>query len=64
MKDYWRAFVLFIGFTSISLAQERLVSGNVSDQNGLPLPGVSVVVVGTSTGTQTDFNGDYTISVN
>ncbi|MGB5509354.1 SusC/RagA family TonB-linked outer membrane protein, partial [Robiginitalea sp.] len=46
---------------SFSFAQERAVSGNVVDQDNVPLPGVSVVVVGTTRGTQTDFDGNYTI---
>lgn len=50
--------MLCVGFT---YAQEKTVSGNVTDQNGLPLPGVNIVVEGTSTGTQTDFDGNYTI---
>lgn len=49
---------------SFSFAQERTISGNVTDQEGLPLPGVSIVVVGTSNGTQTDFDGNYTITAN
>jgi TonB-linked SusC/RagA family outer membrane protein len=49
---------------SFSYAQERAVSGTVVDQNNIPLPGVSVVVVGTTRGTQTDFDGNYTIGVN
>lgn len=40
-----------------------IVSGKVSDKNGLPLPGVSVYVVGNKTGTVTDVNGAYRISV-
>jgi len=47
---------------SFSFAQEKAISGVVTDQNGLPLPGVAVVIVGTSTGTQTDFDGNYSIS--
>ncbi len=47
---------------TFSFAQEKTISGNVSDQNGLPLPGVSIVVVGTSNGTQTDFDGNYAIN--
>jgi len=46
-----------------SYAQEKTVSGKVTDQNGTPLPGVSVLVVGTTTGTQSDFDGLYSISV-
>lgn len=46
----------------VSFAQEKTVSGTVTDQDGLPLPGTSVVVQGTTTGTQTDFDGNYTIN--
>ncbi|MBX9807693.1 MAG: SusC/RagA family TonB-linked outer membrane protein [Flavobacteriaceae bacterium] len=45
----------------ISFAQERVVSGAVSDNAGLPLPGVSVLVKGTKSGIQTDFDGKYSI---
>ena len=47
--------------TQITFAQERAVSGTVSDNAGQPLPGVSVLVKGTKTGTQTDFDGKYSI---
>ncbi|MBT0608216.1 vWA domain-containing protein [Aequorivita echinoideorum] len=42
-------------------AQTVKISGNVTDDTGLPLPGTSVIVKGTSTGTQTDFDGNYEI---
>ncbi|MBT8316249.1 MAG: TonB-dependent receptor plug domain-containing protein, partial [Lutibacter sp.] len=45
----------------ISFAQEKTISGTVSDETG-PLPGVNVIVKGTSNGTQTDFDGKFTIS--
>ncbi|MFB9107939.1 SusC/RagA family TonB-linked outer membrane protein [Flavobacterium gyeonganense] len=45
----------------ITFAQERAVSGTVSDNSGMPLPGVSVLVKGTKAGTQTDFDGKFTI---
>lgn len=51
------AFVVHITF-----AQEKTISGTVTDQDGLPLPGVNIVVEGTTTGTQTDFDGNYSIS--
>ncbi len=44
----------------ISFAQEKTVSGTVSDQSGA-LPGVSVIIKGTTTGTETDFDGKYSI---
>ncbi|MGM0635133.1 MAG: mucoidy inhibitor MuiA family protein [Bacteroidota bacterium] len=39
------------------------VRGRVQDQSGLPLPGVDVSVIGQNRGTQTDFDGKYSISV-
>jgi TonB-linked SusC/RagA family outer membrane protein len=50
--------------TQITFAQERTVSGTVSDNAGLPLPGVSVLVKGSKTGTQTDFDGKFSIKAN
>lgn len=44
----------------ISFAQEKTISGTVTETSGA-LPGVSVVIKGTSTGTETDFDGKYTI---
>ncbi len=50
------AFVL-----QFSFAQEKTISGKVIDENGLPLPGTTVLVKGTSNGTSTDFDGNYSI---
>lgn len=44
----------------VCFAQEKEISGTVSDSSG-GLPGVSVLIKGTTTGTETDFNGKYTI---
>ncbi|XRE44025.1 Outer membrane TonB-dependent transporter, utilization system for glycans and polysaccharides (PUL), SusC family [Tenacibaculum discolor] len=44
----------------ISFAQERTISGTVSDETG-PLPGVTVLKKGTTQGTETDFDGNYSI---
>ena len=44
----------------ISFAQERTISGTVSDDSG-PIPEVTVLKKGTTTYTQTDFDGNYTI---
>ncbi|WP_418511732.1 YfbK domain-containing protein [Corallibacter sp.] len=43
-------------------AQETLITGKVSDENGLPLPGVNILVKGTTIGTQTNFNGFYSLN--
>jgi TonB-linked SusC/RagA family outer membrane protein len=45
----------------ITFAQEKTISGIVSDASGLPLPGTTVLVKGTSSGTSSDFDGKYSI---
>lgn len=49
--------------SSVALAQERTVTGKVTDENGSGMPGVNVILKGTGTGTATDVNGQYTIAV-
>lgn len=57
--------VLFlVGLGVSAIAQERVVTGRVTSQeDGAPIPGVNVVVKGTSVGTATDVNGNYSIRV-
>ncbi|WP_300434133.1 SusC/RagA family TonB-linked outer membrane protein [Christiangramia sp.] len=45
----------------ITFAQGQTITGTVTDENGLPLPGVNVLIKGTSSGTQTNFDGVYSI---
>jgi uncharacterized protein YxeA len=45
-----------------TFAQEKTISGTVTDQNRMPLGGVNILVQGTSNGTQSDFDGNYTIA--
>ncbi|MFV8341161.1 SusC/RagA family TonB-linked outer membrane protein [Flavobacterium sp. XS2P39] len=63
MKLKFNGFLvlLVVLVAQLTFAQERAVSGTVSDNAGLPLPGVSVLVKGTKSGTQTDFDGKYSI---
>ena len=65
MKTKLNGFLtLFLALlVQISFAQERMVSGVVTDNSGLPIPGVNVLIKGTSEGTQTDFDGKYSIKV-
>lgn len=53
---------LMMCVTQFALSQELSVTGTVTDSDGSPLPGTNVVVKGTTNGTQTDFDGNYTIS--
>ncbi len=55
--------ILLLGGVTLSYAQPT-VKGKVVDEFGQPLPGVAVLVSGTTNGTMTDENGDYFISVN
>ncbi|MCH7398107.1 TonB-dependent receptor [Belliella sp. DSM 107340] len=54
-------FLIFSGTTL--LAQQKLIKGVVSDDFGDPLPGATVVVKGTSTGTVTNIDGEFEINV-
>lgn len=45
----------------VAFAQTKTVTGTVTDGSGVPLPGVNVLVQGTTTGTQTDFDGKYSM---
>ncbi|MAG88755.1 MAG: SusC/RagA family TonB-linked outer membrane protein, partial [Flavobacteriaceae bacterium] len=47
----------------LSFAQEKTITGTVVDEDGLPLPGVNVIEKGTNNGVQTDFEGEFSISV-
>ncbi len=54
---------LFLVFmVQLTFAQDKVVTGTVTDDTGLPLPGVNIIIKGTNTGTQTDFDGKYSIS--
>jgi len=60
MKTILKTLVLL--FSVASFAQTT-VKGTVNDASGLPLPGANVIVVGTSTGVVTDFDGNFTLNV-
>jgi TonB-linked SusC/RagA family outer membrane protein len=63
-KINWMLIPFLALCMSFTFAQEKTISGRVTDNYGNPLPGVSVVEVGTTNGTQTDFDGNYTIRIN
>jgi TonB-linked SusC/RagA family outer membrane protein len=57
-----RKIILAPSFLTEDAQQQRSVSGKVTDSSGQPLPGVTVVVKGTNTGTVTNADGDYTLT--
>ena len=61
MKSYL-SFLIVVCISFQMLAQQKIITGIVKDSSG-PLPGVSIIVKGTTNGTQTDFDGKYSIVV-
>ncbi|MDX1470216.1 MAG: carboxypeptidase-like regulatory domain-containing protein, partial [Flavobacteriaceae bacterium] len=60
--------LIFLGHTENVFAfekegQDNTITGTVTDSNGMPLPGVNVIEKGTTNGTQTDFDGNYSLIV-
>lgn len=62
MKKLVRSLFIMLFVATSVMAQERTITGTVtSAEDGFPLPGVSVSVKGTTAGTQTNVNGQYSI---
>ena len=53
---------LFLLSASLVFSQQRNISGSVTDDQGVPLPGATIIVQETNSGTTSDFDGNYTIS--
>jgi iron complex outermembrane receptor protein len=60
MKTIFKIFVLFL---CVNIYAQTTVKGNVSDESGLPLIGANVIVIGTTSGAVTDFDGNYSLKV-
>ena len=61
MKTILPIFLLFLGGISYS---QTTISGTVVDDSGQPIPGANILIVGTTTGTVTDFDGAFTLKAN
>ena len=55
-------FLCTLGLTSVTWAQTT-VTGTVADNDNIPLPGATVIEKGTTNGTTTDFDGNFTINI-
>ncbi len=62
MKRLLFTFLLLLGVLS-AWAQTRLISGKITDEEGETLPGVNVLIKGTSTGTVSDIDGNYSFQI-
>jgi TonB-linked SusC/RagA family outer membrane protein len=56
-------FMLLVSFPGNSYSQGRSISGAVTSEGGEPLPGVNIIIKGTTSGTVSDVNGKYTLNV-
>lgn len=63
MRKFYKLFVLFMLCQAYVFAQNVTVTGKVIDAENQPVPAVTVKVSGSSVGTSTDMNGNYSISV-
>ncbi|WP_029034439.1 SusC/RagA family TonB-linked outer membrane protein [Salinimicrobium terrae] len=59
IKNY--LMILFMFVSTMIWAQTEIITGTVIDDSGMPLPGANVIIKGTSTGTLTDFDGNFSI---
>ena len=64
VRNYYMGIVLMCFSFTTAFSQEKTISGTVTDRAGLPLPGATVLIKGTSQGTSTDFDGNYSINAN
>ena len=62
-RKAWIVAVMVLCFSFPALAQTITVTGTVTDATGEPLIGASVIAKGTSVGAATDFDGNYSLSV-
>jgi TonB-linked SusC/RagA family outer membrane protein len=53
--------LLLVFVVQMTFAQQRTITGTVTDETGLPLPGVNIIKQGTNTGVQSDFDGEFSI---
>ncbi len=65
MKTILNSLLFVLFFVPLIVVGQSTVTGTVTEQSSsLPLPGVNVIIKGTNTGTATDFDGNYQITVN
>lgn len=56
-----RIFLFFLVMWGVGAYSQTVVNGNVADENGQPVPGANVIIVGKAIGTTTDFDGNFVL---
>lgn len=59
----WSVALMAFCFFSFAYSQQRELTGVINDDNGVPLPGVNITIQDSDRGTQTDFDGNFSIMV-
>ncbi|WP_222984958.1 SusC/RagA family TonB-linked outer membrane protein [Flagellimonas meishanensis] len=62
VKKLFGTLVFVLLCMATARSQEKTITGTIIDQAGIPLPGVNILVEGTTNGTQSDFDGNYAIT--
>lgn len=66
MEKFYRklcVLLLMLSASTALIAQQRFISGVVQDEAGAPMPGVNVIIKGTTAGTATDVDGRFTLEI-
>ncbi|TVZ57904.1 iron complex outermembrane receptor protein [Flavobacteriaceae bacterium MAR_2010_105] len=64
MKTFLYYLMLLVFLIPASMFAQTTVTGTVTDETNIPIPGVNIIIKGTSTGASTDFDGNYSIRAN
>jgi TonB-dependent SusC/RagA subfamily outer membrane receptor len=62
-KNFLKIFFILFILSTNQLFSQGQISGNVKDSDGIPLPGATIVEEGTLNGTSTDFDGNFTLTL-
>jgi hypothetical protein len=62
MKILSTLTILCLLYSGVAIGQTQLIKGNVLDENGQPLPGVNVLIKGSTVGTTTDASGNFSLA--
>jgi len=63
LTKFLKVQLLVVFMISPGVFAQQMVSGSITDEEGNPLPGATVIIQGTNNGVTTDFDGNYSISV-
>jgi len=63
MHKFYLLFFVLLLFGNVLKAQNRTISGTVTDEKSEPLPGATIQIKGSKAGTTTDVNGKYSLKV-